>query len=500
MSLFSPSTRQTPYNLQRRLLVILLGSLTMVCVLVGLLYNAGMRQTLMAQLNEQLSQAANRAASYSTPQNSPKELFAPGQASGTLNARFVDGKLTYGAWLDEKTGEIITITEDDLRPLLSLDLDAKPVVRNLSLGNYLLVAHPDRGSDGILITGLPVEPTEDALRQMAWLTLVISLLTVMGSGLAGSWAIGRSFAPLKRVAGVASSVANADLESGRVDLKQRVSDKDAIPGTEVGNVGQALNALIDNVDGALKVRERSQRQMRQFVADASHELRTPLSAIRGYTELLAATEHFSEDGQRSINRVLEQSSRMSNLVEQLLLLARLEESNSYTFKRANLVELAREITEDFRITAQDHEWVFAASPADVPVNCDSAALRRVITNLLGNARKHTSAGNSVTVDITVDKDADQAVLRVEDTGEGISEDFLPHVFERFTRADTARSGSDGTTGLGLPIAKSIVEAHQGSIDVTSQPGRTVFEVRLPLAAKSTEGNLKPKPKPTPKEA
>ncbi|WP_279402595.1 ATP-binding protein [Arthrobacter sp. JCM 19049] len=119
------------------------------------------------------------------------------------------------------------------------------------------------------------------------------------------------------------------------------------------------------------------------------------------------------------------------------------------------------------------------------INCDSSALRRVITNLLGNARKHTSVGNSVTVSVLADADVGQAVLRVQDTGEGIDPEFLPHVFERFTRANAARAGSDGTTGLGLPIAKSIVQAHRGTITVTSQPGDTVFEVRLPLADTQT---------------
>lgn len=487
MSLSSRTARRSnPYTLQRQLLVILLGTLTLVCVLLGLLYNAGMRQTLMSQLNEQLNQAANRAATYSTPQHASQDLFAPGQASGTLNARFVDGKLTAGAWLDERTGDITTITGDDVNPLLSLEVNSKPAARSLSLGNYLLIARPDQGSGGVLITGLPTEPTENALREMAWLTLIIGVLTVISSGLAGTWAIGKSFAPLKRVAAVASSVARTDLETDQVELNQRVAAHDAIPGTEVGNVGRALNALIDNVDSALKVRDRSQAQMRQFVADASHELRTPLSAIRGYTELLAATEHFSDDGHRSVNRVLEQSSRMSTLVEQLLLLARLEESNSYKMKPANLVDLAQEITEDFEVTSTEHRWSFTAIDPTVRINGDSSSLRRVITNLLGNARKHTSVGNSVSVSVEADLATKQAVLKVEDSGEGIAPEFLPHVFERFTRADAARSGSDGTTGLGLPIAKSIVEAHHGSITVSSKPGETIFEVRLPLANESDQ--------------
>ena len=195
--------------------------------------------------------------------------------------------------------------------------------------------------------------------------------------------------------------------------------------------------------------------MRQFVADASHELRTPLSAIRGYAELIGATEHFSEDGQRSLNRVLEQSTRMSSLVENLLLLARLDEKHQLKKVPVNLGQLASEITEDFRITTPDHRWVTRVPDTPVVVNADAGSLRRVITNLsgqrtqahLGGKHSHGRAGHRLA--------AREAVLRVEDTGEGIDAAFLPHVFKRFTRADSARSGADGTTGLGLPIAQAL---------------------------------------------
>ena len=279
--------------------------------------------------------------------------------------------------------------------------------------------------------------------------------------------------------------------------KSRVAPEDSVPGTESGDVGNALNALLDNVATAFAAREASEAQMRQFVADASHELRTPLSAIRGYTELISATEHFSDDGQRSLNRVLEQSTRMSSLVENLLLLARLDEKHQLKKAPVNLGQLASEITEDFRITTPDHHWVTRVPDTPVVVNADASSLRRVITNLLANARKHTSAGNTVTVALDIDSAAQEAVLQVEDTGEGIDAAFLPHVFKRFTRADSARSGADGTTGLGLPIAQAIAEAHGGTISVASKPGQTVFTVRLPLPVpKSTP----PKPAKSAKQS
>lgn len=489
MSFFSPNTKvSSPHALQRKLLLILLTSVTAVSVLLGLLYNAGMRQTLMDQLNSQLRLATERALNYS--QGAPavnSRLDAPGQAAGTLTARFVDKYVFNGGVLDERTGVLEQLSQEDAIPMVDLELSTlreggpfKPVRAHLTVGDYYLVAVKDSGSNGILIVGLPLHSTDLALRGMAWLTLFIALILIAGAGLAGSWLISRSLASLKRVATVAASVAAEELDSGKVDLAQRVPAQDAIPGTEVGNVGNALNAMISNVSTALTAREKSQAQMRQFVADASHELRTPLSAIRGYTELLSATEHFSPDGQRSVDRVLQQSARMSSLVESLLLLARLDEENAFKRREVDLCELTADITEDFKLTASDHHWIFDCRTPQTIIHADSASLRRVITNLLANARKHTTAGNTVTVSVDQDDQTDEAILRVHDTGEGIAPEFLPRVFERFTRADKARSGSDGTTGLGLPIAKSIVEAHGGKITVASKPGDTVFEVRLPL--------------------
>src|SRR5690606_24919005 len=324
MSFFSPNTKvSSPHALQRKLLLILLTSVTAVSVLLGLLYNAGMRQTLMDQLNSQLRLTTERALNYS--QGAPavnSRLDAPGQAAGTLTARFVDKYVFNGGVLDERTGVLEQLSQEDAIPMVDLELSTlreggpfKPVRAHLTVGDYYLVAVKDSGSYGIFIVGLPVHSSDLSLRGMAWLTLFIALILIAGAGLAGSWLISRSLASLKRVATVAASVAAEELDSGKVDLAQRVPAQDAIPGTEVGNVGNALNAMISNVSTALTAREKSQAQMRQFVADASHELRTPLSAIRGYTELLSATEHFSPDGQRSVDRVLQQSARMSSLVE-----------------------------------------------------------------------------------------------------------------------------------------------------------------------------------------
>jgi two-component system OmpR family sensor kinase len=247
---------------------------------------------------------------------------------------------------------------------------------------------------------------------------------------------------------------------------------------------------LNNVDEALTVRQRSEEQMRNFAADASHELRTPLAAVRGYSELIRATEHLSDDGEKSIQRVLDQSDRMSTLVENLLLLARLDQGQKPKQEPVDLGILAAESMQDQQIASTGHDWKLELPANNVMVSGDTQQLGQVLSNLLSNARKHTPDGSEITTTVRMSSDRTHAELIVADNGPGITPDFLPRIFKRFARADKARSGTDGTTGLGLPIVKAIVEAHSGSITATSRPGRTEFLVRLPLATP-------PKPKRAP---
>jgi two-component system OmpR family sensor kinase len=302
-------------------------------------------------------------------------------------------------------------------------------------------------------------------------------------GAVGSILIARSLRPLARVSAVASTVAAQPLERLDVELPSvRVAPQDSRPGTEVGNVGQALNSLLDNVDGALEVRAAAEERMRRFAADASHELRTPLAAVQGYSELLSATEVLSDDGERSLERVREQTKRMAGLVESLLLLSRLDNNQPTAAPvDVDLTRIACDLCLDFEVAAPDHSWEFV-STTDTPivVRGDENQINRVVQNLMSNARKHTSEGTEVTVTVGLSPDG-RARLSVRDTGEGIAEDFKDKVFDRFARADTARSGAAPTTGLGLSIVKAIVESHGGTISLESEPGNTVFTVLLPLA-------------------
>lgn len=249
-------------------------------------------------------------------------------------------------------------------------------------------------------------------------------------------------------------------------------------------------------------------KVRQFVADASHELRTPLTAIRGYTELMRMTEKFTPDGQRSLARVQSQSERMTTLVEDLLLLARLDEGQPLKLGDVDLTQLVIETVNDEKVMAPDRIWHLALPDEPVVVRGDVSQLHQVLVNLLSNARKHTGPGTTVVTGVMRSADG-SAVVTVTDDGAGIPPEFVDRVFARFARADAARAtpahadlsptgsaghpvaaaaseagtagpaSAEGTSGLGLSIVQSIVEAHGGTVEVTSRPGRTEFTVRLP---------------------
>jgi two-component system OmpR family sensor kinase len=254
-----------------------------------------------------------------------------------------------------------------------------------------------------------------------------------------------------------------------------VPARQADPRTEVGRVGEALNTLLDHVDESLTARQRNEERMRAFVADASHELRTPLSSIRGYSELsLKALSRGQEAAtiettEASLERIQAQSLRMTSLVEDLLLLARLDEGQELVYGTVDLTRVAIDAVGDVTPTGPDHEWVLEVGDDPVLIAGD--------TGLLANARTHTPAGTTVTVSVL--RDGSDAVLRVRDDGPGIDPSIKDELFERFARADRSRARQTGGTGLGLSIARAIVDAHGGSIRVDSAPGDTTFEVRLP---------------------
>ncbi|ELT45078.1 sensor histidine kinase [Arthrobacter nitrophenolicus] len=485
-SLFKPAT----WHLRTRLIALAMALLIAICGAVGVASYASMDAFLTRQLDDQLNQAADRANDPGRPPmggfNGRDPLDARGQSVGTVNARIVSGQVNSGGFLASDTTRAPLSTEDK-EILLELPADGRPVDRTLSNGGYRLVAVQTNFGD-VLVTGLPLAGKESTLASLVWTFVFVSLAGLLMIGLVGTVLIRRTMKPLEQLSEVATRVSQLPLDAGEVALAVRVPPSNSNPGTEVGSVGHALNLMLDNVANALQARQKSETKVRQFVADASHELRTPLTAIRGYTELMRMTEDFTPDGQKSLARVQSQSERMTALVEDLLLLARLDEGQPLKLSEVDLTQLVVESVSDEKVMAPAHTWRLELPDEPVLVNGDAAQLRQVLMNLLSNARKHTPAGTTVVTGVGTTSEG-AAVVTVTDDGGGIPEEFVDHVFSRFARADAARKGAgdqagasaaEGTSGLGLSIVQSIVEAHGGKVTVTSQPGRTQFAIQLPL--------------------
>ncbi|KRE77251.1 HAMP domain-containing sensor histidine kinase [Arthrobacter sp. Soil762] len=481
------------WHLRTRLILLAMALLVAICGAVGLFSYASMDSFLTGQLDEQLSQAAKRSNDPGRPplggfNGRPDPLDSRGQSVGTLNARILNGQIPSGGFLDSDTRRL-ALDAKDKQTLLALTQNGLPVNRSLSNGDYRIVA-VETGYGDVLVTGLPLAAKESTLASLVWTFVFVSLGGLALIGLAGTVLIRRTMKPLEQLSEVATRVARLPLDAGEVALAVRVPPSNSNPGTEVGSVGHALNLMLDNVANALEARQRSETKVRQFVADASHELRTPLTAIRGYTELMRMTEDFTPDGRKSLARVQSQSERMTTLVEDLLLLARLDEGQPLKLSEVDLTQLVIETVSDEKVIAPDHRWRLELPDEPLAVTGDASQLRQVLVNLLSNARKHTPPGTTVVTAVTKSADGNAAVT-VTDDGGGIPAEFVDHVFSRFARADAARKGtapasgagaSEGTSGLGLSIVQSIMEAHGGSVEVTSRAGRTEFALLFPAGA------------------
>ncbi len=341
-----------------------------------------------------------------------------------------------------------------------------------------MVAVSQPGGD-ILIVGLPLADVDTTVTQLALLIGGIGLAGLIAAGLAGAFVVRLALRPLDRVAATATRVAELPLDRGEVALAERVPAADADPGTEVGRVGAALNVMLEHVASALEARQASEQRVRTFVADASHELRTPLASIRGYSELTRRSGHdLPEDVVHAMGRVESESVRMTALVEDLLLLARLDDGPALAGDRVDLSRLVVDAVSDARAAGPDHEWRIDLPEEPVIAHGDGSRLTQVIANLLANARVHTPAGTTVTASARR-TDGGDVVLEVRDDGPGIDPALVPTVFERFARGDGSRTRATGGTGLGLAIVSAVVESHGGRAEVESEPGDTRFRITLP---------------------
>ena len=334
---------------------------------------------------------------------------------------------------------------------------------------YRVRVSREPGRAGMLVVAISLNDVDDTLHRLVLVEAAVTAAVLAALTLLALWLVRDALRPLRAIERTAGAIAAGDLAQ-RVE---RADDR-----TEVGRLGAALNAMLGQIESAFRAREASEQKLRRFVADASHELRTPLTAVRAYAELFTrGADRRPDDLARSMAGIERESERMSLLVDDLLLLAHLDEGRPFEPELVQLDDVVREAVDSARAVEPEREITLAAEP--LAVLGDHDRLRQIVDNLLANVRAHTPAASPVHV--TVARDNGNATIEVADSGPGLSDDDRDRVFERFYRADDSRSRSTGGVGLGLSIVAAVAAAHGGTVDAQSGPdGGAVFRITLPL--------------------
>jgi two-component system OmpR family sensor kinase len=394
-----PST----WTLRSKLVASMLLLFTVMTLVIGAASVLSLDRTLTTQLDDQLRSSLGRI---------PPQLG--GTASTTGTPRDTDGDFARGPG-DEGFVVVVangtpyarprdTITVAQIQMLQDAGLGTQPKNVDLGgdLGEYRVLAGTSaRASGAIVYVGLPRARQAGTVGNAFRTALLASVLGLLAVGIGGAWLVKRNLRPLTRVADTATRVSQLHLASGQVALAERVPEQDTDPRTEVGRVGQALNELLDHVDAALNARHESEQRVRQFVADASHELRTPLASIRGYAELTRKEPEPVPAGVvHAISRVESEATRMSSLVDDLLLLARLDAGRPLDQEDVDLTEIVVNAVSDAHAASPQHKWRLDVPDEPVLVRGDGARLHQIVANLLGNARVHTLPGTTVLASIS----------------------------------------------------------------------------------------------------
>lgn len=470
------------WTLRTRLIALVVALLAVTSIVIGGLMFFVASYALSSAFDSQVQSSAQRLLRGSGPGSGRSMTLDSGTIvglypEGLAPQGFYEGPDAEGPSLSSKQLSEIAPTARSSQ-YRSITVDEYGGYRFITIDDVIISG----AGSGSVVVGLPVSILNKRITPVLTLVAILVVVAIILAALIGALIIGRALRPLRRVAAVASSVAAMRLDQGDVKVGQRVPEQDTNSHTEVGQVGVALNNLLDSVGSALAVRQASEEKVRAFVADASHELRTPLASIRGYAEL---TRRFggelTDDVQHNIDRIESESKRMTALVEDLLLLARLDSQPELAVEDVDLSRLLVDVVSDAHAAGRDHRWDLELPDEPVLVRGDDARLHQVFTNLLANARVHTPPDTRVTVQLR-EPTGDTVTVLVRDSGPGIPAELLPRLFGRFVRGDSSRNRTTGSTGLGLSIVSAVVQAQGGTVEVASEPGDTAFRVTLPRAS------------------
>ena len=472
-----PAARpRLPRTLTARLVAVAVLLVAVSALLIATATTLAMRSQLGHQLDDELEASFGRGFDGRDQQplspldDDGDEREFLGQRYGSVLAQVsTDGTGAGTVIAGGRGGDLQRLAGDQVAALAAVVDEAHPETVTLpGLGTYRALAQP-RGDGSYDVLALPMSGLDETLEDLVRLELLATLLGVLAAAGVGLVVVRRQLAPLREVADAAHRVAELPLASGEIEMTERVPDRLTDARTEVGQVGAAFNAMLDHVEASLAQRQRSEQQVRQFVADASHELRTPLATIAGYTELARGRP---ETTGAALDKVETEAARMTGLVEDLLLLARLDSGRPLAQEPVDLSRLLLEAVNDARVLDADRSWRLVLPEAPITVPGDGARLHQVVSNLLANASKYTPAGSTITVTGT------STGFTVHDDGPGFPADLAPRAFERFTRGDAARTRAGGA-GLGLSLVEAVVAAHGGTVDLASVPGDTTLTVTLP---------------------
>ena len=471
--------RWQPRSLRARLLLGVSGIVSIALISIGIVAEMSLRDEV-ASLGDSQVEHSLAAFSHSYGKGAPAlpgTDSAAGQAPGTVIALLRDGQAVFSSVITD--GEPTAAPADAIRALEAAGRQGgEPrAVELAGLGPHW-VGSRDVGFGDRLVSAVSLEAANRTLAHNTLLVAGLVLLALLATAVATVVLVSNALKPLRRVAAIAGDVAKLPIEAAEYRITARVDERDTDPANEVGIVGLTLNQMLDNVDSALTKMARSDRHTRQFLTDASHELRTPLASILGYAELTRQeSDLLPPMTEYALARIESESRRMSTLVEDLLLLSRLDERQDLQIQQVDMCDLVAHAVNDAAVAAPDHHFRTELPDEPAWVWGDQARLQQLIVNLLGNARVHTPAGVTVTTTVTSSGEAVEIV--VADDGPGIPQEIMPNLFGRFVRGDKGRSRELGCSGLGLAIVASIVDAHRGTVTAASAGGLTRFTVRLP---------------------